>query len=367
MSDIALEIGKESGGWYKSAQEAVVVNGKWKAIPFGNIGQLMNWRTDWFKEAGYDKFPDTWDELLEAGIKLKKAGHPFGFELGHGFGDNHGWLYPLLWSYGGREVEADGKTIVINSDETARAIDFCRKFFKATMSRTAWAGPTSATTRRSCRSRSPHQQRRNSILVGQKDFPEIAKVTPSENPKGSKGRFHMPNCSPIRSRRSAPRPTRTSCAGPRPAAQAGARFDIAVTDYEPFRTRTMMRRCWKVEAANLLVAIRRRPHLPGLPGAAQRAQLETIGSFVVIEMPAKACAAPRKRRRRRGAGLGAPTKRRRRMDGLPVPRDGGDRFRLDAGWNPRGRVRRADGLAGRLRWRCTAILFLRHLDQLEDG
>ena len=133
VSDIALEIGKESGGWYESAQEAVVVNGKWKAIPFGNIGQLMNWRTDWFKEAGYDKFPDSWDELLEAGIKLKKAGHPFGFELGHGFGDNHGWLYPLLWSYGGREVEADGKTIVIDSDETARAIEFCRKFFKETM------------------------------------------------------------------------------------------------------------------------------------------------------------------------------------------------------------------------------------------
>src|ERR1051325_6333926 len=78
VSDIAAEIGKESGGWYESAQEAVVVNGKWKAIPFGNIGQLMNWRTDWFKRAGYDKFPDTWDELLEAGIKLKKAGHPFG-------------------------------------------------------------------------------------------------------------------------------------------------------------------------------------------------------------------------------------------------------------------------------------------------
>jgi len=69
----------------------------------------MNWRTDWFKEAGYEKFPDTWDELLEAGTKLKKAGHPFGFELGHGFGDNHGWLYPLLWSYGGREVEATAR------------------------------------------------------------------------------------------------------------------------------------------------------------------------------------------------------------------------------------------------------------------
>ncbi len=79
-------------------QEAVVVNGKWKAIPFGNVGQLMNWRTDWFAEVGIKDFPDTWDGLLEAGIKLKKADHPFGFELGHGFGDNHGWLYPLLWS-----------------------------------------------------------------------------------------------------------------------------------------------------------------------------------------------------------------------------------------------------------------------------
>ena len=34
-----------------------VVNGKWKAIPFGNIGQLMNWRTDWFEEVGVKTIP----------------------------------------------------------------------------------------------------------------------------------------------------------------------------------------------------------------------------------------------------------------------------------------------------------------------
>src|SRR5215468_9962716 len=39
VTDIAGEIGKESGGWYESAAESVVVNGKWKGIPFGNIGQ----------------------------------------------------------------------------------------------------------------------------------------------------------------------------------------------------------------------------------------------------------------------------------------------------------------------------------------
>src|SRR5690349_21013849 len=90
VSDIAEAVGKQQGGWYAPAKEACVVNGKWKAVPFGNVGQLMNWRMDWFKEVGFDKFPDTWDELLEAGTKLKAKGHPFGFERGDGFGDNHG-------------------------------------------------------------------------------------------------------------------------------------------------------------------------------------------------------------------------------------------------------------------------------------
>ena len=133
VGDIADEVGKAQGGWYDAGKEAVVVEGKWKAIPFANIGQLMNWRTDWFAEVGVKKFPETWEELYEVGKKLKAKDHPFGFELGHGFGDNHGWLYPLLWSYGGSEVAADGKTVVIDSDETARAVDFCRKFFKDTM------------------------------------------------------------------------------------------------------------------------------------------------------------------------------------------------------------------------------------------
>src|SRR5215467_1373159 len=117
VTDLATEIGKKIGPWHDNILDAVVVNKKWKALPWGNIGQLEVYRTDWFKEAGVNKFPDNWEDLLSAGRLLKKAGHPFGFELGHGFGDNHGWLYPLLWSYGGREVDRDGKTVLIDSDE----------------------------------------------------------------------------------------------------------------------------------------------------------------------------------------------------------------------------------------------------------
>ena len=148
VSDIAEEIGKKNGGWDDfRRRKPSSVNGKWKAIPFGNVGQIMNWRSDWFEEAGIKEFPDTWDAFLEAGTKLKKAGHPFGLELGHGFGDNHGWRYPLLWSFGAREVEPDGKTIVI---------DFTRRHVRWTIAvncsktrswKTVLAGPMSATTR----------------------------------------------------------------------------------------------------------------------------------------------------------------------------------------------------------------------------
>ena len=58
VSDIAEEAGKKQGGWYDVAKEAGVVNGKWKTVPFSNIGQLMNWRTDWFAEVGVKKFPE---------------------------------------------------------------------------------------------------------------------------------------------------------------------------------------------------------------------------------------------------------------------------------------------------------------------
>ena len=194
VSDIAEAIGKKNGGWYDFIKEAVVVNGKWKAIPFGNVGQIMNWRTDWFAEVGVKDFPDTWDELLEAGIKLKKAGHPFGFELGHGFGDNHGWLYPLLWSYGAREVEPDGKTVVIDSDETARAVDFCRKFFQRPMLEDC-LGWTDVSNNKAWMSEqiSCTNNAESILWFAKKQFPDIAKVTAAvAEPAGAEGALPHP-------------------------------------------------------------------------------------------------------------------------------------------------------------------------------
>ena len=195
VTDVATDIGKQLGGWHENILELVVVNKKWKALPWGNIGQLEAYRTDWFKEVGVNKFPDTWEDLLSAGRLLKKKGHPFGFELGHGFGDNHGWLYPLLWSYGGREVDKDGKTVLIDSSETAQAVDFCRRFYKETMFEDVLGWTDINNNKAFFGEQISCTNNASSILVvGKRDFPDIAKVTDHGlNPAGPKGRFHLIN------------------------------------------------------------------------------------------------------------------------------------------------------------------------------
>ncbi len=40
ISDVANDVGKQLKGWHENVLEVVVVNGKWKAMPWGNIGQL---------------------------------------------------------------------------------------------------------------------------------------------------------------------------------------------------------------------------------------------------------------------------------------------------------------------------------------
>jgi multiple sugar transport system substrate-binding protein len=296
VTDIAATIGKKAGGWHDAAAEAVVVNGKWKAIPFGNIGQLMNYRMDWFDEVGVKEFPDTWDGLLEAGTRLKKAGHPFGFELGHGFGDNHGWLYPLLWSYGAREVEPDGKTVVIDSAETARAVDFCREFFEKTMFEDVLGWTDVSNNKAFLSEQISCTNNAESILyIAKRDFPDIGKVTgQAQNPKGPTGqRFHMLNPLSHGILTHAPdiQAAKDFLVWLMDPVQAGAWYDVAVSYYGPFLHAFDDAPFWHAEPRNLPYRDSLpTTHLPGWPAPISRAQSESVAKYVVVDMFAKACA-----------------------------------------------------------------------------
>lgn len=192
VSNVAEEVAKTQGGFYPGIVEISKWKGVWKSVPFGNIGQVMVYRRDWFEEAGVKKFPDTWDEFLEAAIKLKAKGHPFGMSMGHGYADNNSWLFPLLWGYGAEVIGKDGKTIHLDSAETAKCVDYVRKLYKEGCIEdcVGWGDPANnkafLTSQISCTNNAA------SILISAKrDLPEMGKVTDhAPNPRGPKGGYH---------------------------------------------------------------------------------------------------------------------------------------------------------------------------------
>lgn len=132
VSDLAEEIGKAQGEFYDESRVVANDGKRWIAVPWCVLGAQLAYRKSWFEEIGYGggKFPQSWEEYREAGRKLKAKDRPMGQTLGHTFGDAPTYAYPYLWSWGGKEVEADGKTVVLDSKATVDAVKFMAGFWK---------------------------------------------------------------------------------------------------------------------------------------------------------------------------------------------------------------------------------------------
>ncbi len=107
------------------------VDGVWRAMPYTIVPNAWTYRTDYFTQAGVSSFPSTWDELTTAAGKLKSTGKSISQTDGHAYGDSLTMWNPVLWGFGGKEVNADGKTVAINSQETRNAIKWAQGAVKA--------------------------------------------------------------------------------------------------------------------------------------------------------------------------------------------------------------------------------------------
>src|SRR5260370_300463 len=114
VTDVAEELGKAQGGFYETSKVVANDGKRWIAVPWSIVGLQIAYRKSWFEEVGYSggKFPETWEALREAGKKLKAMGRPVGQTLGHTFGDAPAFTYPYLWSWGAKEFDADGKSVL---------------------------------------------------------------------------------------------------------------------------------------------------------------------------------------------------------------------------------------------------------------
>ncbi len=128
VGDVVQKVGGNK--IYKFMREGATVNGVYRGVPIYGVGSAMTYNKALCDAAGVTKYPDTYDELMVAGTKLKKSGYPVGWCLGHTIGDGCFPNYPLLWSFGAAETDEKGK-VAINSKETRTALNWMREFWLA--------------------------------------------------------------------------------------------------------------------------------------------------------------------------------------------------------------------------------------------
>jgi multiple sugar transport system substrate-binding protein len=131
VSDICADLSRKHGEWFPFLKEHASVKGQWLGVPYLFSSFPGSHRIDLFEKVG-EKAPDTWDDLLRAGRKLKKLGHPVGFAISQTT-DSVTTLYSILWSFGAKDIAEDGKTIAINSRETEGALEYVRALYNDAM------------------------------------------------------------------------------------------------------------------------------------------------------------------------------------------------------------------------------------------
>ena len=125
VTDLAMVLDEEGGGYLPNAPFNMVRDGKWLGLPLGQHNWFVNYRQDWLQEEGYETFPDTWEEALEVGRALKEKGRPYGMPLSDlAAGDGNAVPRIMLWAFGGKEFNEDG-SIALDSQETLDALNFC--------------------------------------------------------------------------------------------------------------------------------------------------------------------------------------------------------------------------------------------------
>jgi multiple sugar transport system substrate-binding protein len=131
LTDIVVPLAEKNGGKYGFCGEAALVHGRWRAMPWHHRSFPGSYNKTYFDQVG-EEAPATWDDLLRAGRKLKANGYPVGIAIGQTY-DAISTLSAIMWCYGSKIVEEDGKTVAINSKATEAAIEYTKQLYADAM------------------------------------------------------------------------------------------------------------------------------------------------------------------------------------------------------------------------------------------
>jgi multiple sugar transport system substrate-binding protein len=141
VSDVANYLGGKYGGWYDVCRDYCTEKGRWIAVPMGCAGNAIVHRIGAMREAGFSEFPKDTAGFLKLAQAYKAKGLPPGFALGNATGDGNVWTHWLVWSHGGKMVDAKGN-VVIASPETEAALNYGKQLYDTFIPGTlSWLDP----------------------------------------------------------------------------------------------------------------------------------------------------------------------------------------------------------------------------------
>ena len=121
VTDLVEKMQRVPGGLFPIFSE-VMHQGKAYAIPQSVSPSPLVTRLDLLDAAKVEP-PKTWDEFIEVCKKLQQPPKLTGYGMCLGLtGDTNGNVMNIIWSYGGKLVEADNKTVALHSPGTVKAV-----------------------------------------------------------------------------------------------------------------------------------------------------------------------------------------------------------------------------------------------------
>jgi multiple sugar transport system substrate-binding protein len=121
VTDVVEKMQKVPGGLFPASLNAVMHKGKAHGVPQSVSPWPLVARLDILEAAKVDP-PKTWDEFIEVCKKVQKPPKLTGFGMCLGLHtDTDNNIMNMIWNYGGKLIEADDKTIALNSPGTVQA------------------------------------------------------------------------------------------------------------------------------------------------------------------------------------------------------------------------------------------------------
>lgn len=126
VTDLVEKLGGDSA--FTEGMQGFKSDGEWYGVPHGDASQVLLYRKDILKKAGYDAPPKTWDELVEIAKATTKDGvYGFGFFTGDDYQSSQ-ILTGMMKAAGGDMIDKDGK-VALDSPENLKALEFVNKLY----------------------------------------------------------------------------------------------------------------------------------------------------------------------------------------------------------------------------------------------